>query len=82
MGARLIRRKNRQADMAKSRTVNGHRKRKEQARRDLRMLELLDKGQLPYTPPVMTWLSEQAGKPAKELTADDVTAVKRQHATS
>jgi hypothetical protein len=72
MGARRIRREQRRADMAESRIVNGMAKRKERARRDLRMKELVKKGKLPYTPPIMSWLSMQLNKPAKQITQDEV----------
>jgi hypothetical protein len=72
MGARRIRREQRRADMAESRIVNGMAKRKERARRDLRMKALVKKGKLPYTPPVMSWLSAQLNKPAKQITQDEV----------
>ena len=72
MGARRIRREQRRADMAESRIVNGVAKRKERARRDLRMKELVKKGKLPYTPPIMSWLSMQLNKPAKQITQDEV----------
>ena len=57
MGERRIRRNTRQADMAESRRVNGMIKDKERARRDARMLGLIEKGKYPYTPVVMSWLS-------------------------
>jgi hypothetical protein len=72
MGARRIRREQRRADMAKSRIVNGMDKRKERARRDLRMKALVKKGKLPYTPPVMSWLSVQLKKPARQITQAEV----------
>jgi hypothetical protein len=72
MGARRIRREQRREDMAESRIVNGMAKRKERARRDLRMKELIKKGNLPYTPPIMSWLSVQLNKPAKQITQDEV----------
>src|SRR5262249_8008424 len=57
MGARRIRREQRREDMAHSRRTNGMRKMHERARRKERMLELIKKGKLPYTPSVMSWLS-------------------------
>lgn len=68
MGARRIRRDQRRADMAASRTVNGHLKEKERARRDLRMMGFLEKGKLPFTPPVMSWLSEKLEMPSTRIT--------------
>jgi len=72
MGARRIRRNQRQVDMAKSRLKNGIRKVKERARRDARMLETVKKGKLPYLPVVMSWLSEKIDKPSRLITQADV----------
>jgi hypothetical protein len=72
MGARRIRREQRRFDMAQSRIINGMDKRKERARRDLRMKVLVKKGKLPYTPPVMSWLSVQLKKPARQITQAEV----------
>ena len=72
MGARRIRREQRRADMAESRQVNGTLKTKERARRDLRMKDLVKKGKLPYTPPVLSWLSVQLDKPGRLITQADV----------
>ncbi|MFO0841385.1 MAG: hypothetical protein U0797_03155 [Gemmataceae bacterium] len=72
MGARRIRRDQRQFDMALSRRVNGMRKTKERARRDVRMREIITKGEFPYTPGVMSWLSVQLDKPSTKIVEDDV----------
>jgi hypothetical protein len=72
MGARRIRREQRQADMAESRRVNGMRKTKERARRQSRMVEIIKKGKLPYTPSVMSWLSAQLDKPSSRIAQADV----------
>jgi hypothetical protein len=72
MGARRIRREQRRADMKESRHRNGIRKAKERDRRELRMRSLIKKGSLPYTPPVMSWLSVQLDKPSRLITAADV----------
>jgi hypothetical protein len=77
MGARRIRREQRRVDMARSRERNGPRKVKERERRDLRMKEIVQKGKLPYTPPVMSWLSVQLDKPARQITQADVDALVR-----
>jgi hypothetical protein len=58
--------------MAESRQVNGTLKTKERARRDLRMKDLVKKGKLPYTPPVLSWLSVQLDKPGRLITQADV----------
>ena len=72
MGARRIRREQRRVDMAESRLRNGEVKVKERARRDARMLETVKKGQLPYTPPILSWLSVQLNKPGRLITQEDV----------
>jgi len=72
MGARRIRREQRRIDMAESRIVNGMDKRKERVRRDLRMKGMVKKGKLPFTPPVMSWLSVQLKKPARQITQAEV----------
>jgi hypothetical protein len=72
MGARRIRRDQRQVDMALSRHENGILKTKERARRKLRMVELIKKGELPYAPSVMSWLSGELDKPSRLITKEDV----------
>ena len=72
MGARRIRREQRQVDMAESRLRNGIVKNKERARRTARMLDTLKKGKLPYGPAVMSWLSAQLDKPSSRITQGDV----------
>ena len=72
MGARRIRREQRAFDLAQSRIRNGVDKVKERARRNARMLETVKKGKLPFTPPVMSWLSVQLDKPSRQITQGDV----------
>ncbi len=72
MGARRIRREQRRVDMAESRHRNGIRKAKERDRRDARMAAIIKQGRFPYTPPVMSWLSERLDKPARLITEEDV----------
>lgn len=72
MGARRIRREQRRFDMAESRRKNGTRKVDERQRRDARMLGLVKQGKLPYTPPVMSWLSAQLDKPSRLITQAEV----------
>ena len=72
MGARRIRREQRQVDMRESRQRNGLRKTKERARRDARILEIVKQGKLPFLPPVMSWLSAKLDKPSRLITAEDV----------
>lgn len=57
-----------------SRTVNGHKKRKERAARDARMKKLISGGQFPYTPAVQSWLSAQLGVPFTQITEDQAKA--------
>jgi hypothetical protein len=61
--------------MAKSRRENGMRKTKERARRDARMTEALQKGKLPYTPAIMSWLSARLDKPSTRIVQADVDKV-------
>lgn len=75
MGARRIRRDQRQVDQAKSRLINGERKVKERERREKRLKALLKAGKPPYTPTVRSWLSEATGKPASRITQEDVDAI-------
>jgi hypothetical protein len=72
MGARRIRREQRREDMAESRRVNGMRKMKERARREALLIEMVKKGKLPYTPPVMSWLSAALDKPSRLIQQADV----------
>jgi len=75
MGARRIRREQRQADMKKSRLLNGILKKKERKNRDARMSALIKKGKLPYLPSVMSWLSAKLDKPSRLITEADVKKV-------
>lgn len=75
MGARRIRREQRQVDMKESRHRNGILKTKERARREARMKEALKKGKLPYTPTVLSWLSAYLDKPGRLITPEDVQKV-------
>ena len=72
MGVRRVRRQQRQADMAESRTVNGMLKAKERVRRDDRMVGYVKKGKLPYLPAVMSWLSTKLNKPSRQITQAEV----------
>ncbi|HZT79342.1 MAG TPA: hypothetical protein VFA26_03920 [Gemmataceae bacterium] len=64
--------------MAESRQRNGTLKEAERARRKGRMIDLIRKGKLPYTPPVMSWLSTQLDKPSRLITQEEVDALVRQ----
>lgn len=67
--ARLDRLRDKQAI---SRPNNSFRKRKERDRREARLVQLLKAGQMPYTPAIITWLSERLEKPGAAITAEDV----------
>jgi hypothetical protein len=58
--------------MKLSRHANGIRKVAERERRRIRMISLIKQGKLPYTPPVMSWLSEQLNKPSRLIQQDEV----------
>jgi hypothetical protein len=58
-----------------SRTVNGHRKRKERAGRDERMARLIKAGKFPYTPAVQSWISTQLGIPFRQVTEEQARAL-------
>ena len=75
MGQRRIRRMQRQADMRTSRRKNGVLKKKENARRNARMLGILKQGKLPYLPSVMSWLSVQLDKPSSRITQAEVDSL-------
>jgi hypothetical protein len=72
MGARRIRREQRQFDQKLSRRENGARKTKERARRLVRMVEIIKKTDFPYTPSVMSWISAQLDKPSRQIKKEDV----------
>ena len=72
MGQRRVRRMQRQVDMKLSRKKNGALKVKERVRRTTRMKTILKQGKLPYTPPVMSWLSAQLDKPSTRITQADI----------
>jgi hypothetical protein len=79
MGARRIRREQRQFDMALSRRTNGLVKQSERLRRKKRILEIIKaSGKLPYTPVVMSWLSAELDKPSGKITQEDVDRVVKQ----
>ena len=79
MGARRIRREQRQFDMALSRRTNGLVKQAERIRRRKRILGIIKTaGKLPYTPVVMSWLSAELDKPATRITQADVDQILKQ----
>lgn len=58
--------------MALSRRVNGMRKTAERARRETRMCELVKNAKFPYTPSIMSWLSQKLNKPSTRIVEADV----------
>jgi hypothetical protein len=78
MGARRIRREQRRVDMDLSRRTNGMLKTKERERRRKRMLEMIKQGKLPFTPPVMSWLSAALNKPSRQIVQEDVDQLLKQ----
>ena len=72
MGARRDRLDKRLNNAKITRQVNSLVKDSERERRKKGMLVLLQNGQLPYTPGVMSWLSTQLGKKASRITTEDV----------
>jgi hypothetical protein len=64
--------------MAESRRTNGMLKMKERIRRHKRLLEMIEKGKLPFTPPVMSWLSAALNKPARQIVQADVDRLLKQ----
>lgn len=75
MGARRDRLDGRIANATATRRQNSPIKTKERARREAKMLTLLKKGKLPYTPAVMSWLSRKLDKPAGKITQEEIKAL-------
>jgi hypothetical protein len=72
MGVRRKRKDRILAGQQESRIENGHLKRAERERRDQRLRTLVKNGKLPFTPPVLSWLSAKLNKPGRLITQDDV----------
>jgi hypothetical protein len=72
MGIRRKRKDRRLAEQQLSRKENGHLKRDERERRDDRLKDMIKKGSLPFTPPVLSWLSAKLDKPGRLITQADV----------
>ena len=75
MGARRDRLDGRMANATATRRKKSPIKTKERARREAKMLAVLKKGELPYTPAVMSWLSRKLDKPAGKITQDEIRAL-------
>ncbi len=72
MGIRRKRKDRILAGQQQSRIENGHLKRAERERRDERLKTLVKNGKLPFTPPVLSWLSVELNKPGRLITQADV----------
>ncbi len=72
MGSRRDRLDKRINNAKNTRQVNSLRKDSERERREKSMLVILQGGQLPYTPGVMSWLSTRLDKKASRITTEDV----------
>ena len=72
MGNRRDQIDKRQARAVVTRQKNSLVKASERLRRDQSMLDILRKGQFPYTSGVMSWLSVRLGKKASRITPEDV----------
>jgi hypothetical protein len=72
MGIRRKRKDRILAGQQQSRIENGHLKRAERERRDDRLKTLVKSGKLPFTPPVLSWLSAKLDKPGRLITQEDV----------
>jgi len=68
-------RKRDRMDALETRTRNRIPKSKERARRDARMLERIKAGNLPFAPPIMSWLSCKLDKKAGRITSEDVRSL-------
>lgn len=75
MGQRGDRRRLTALKQKESRALNGPLKAAERARREKRMLALLEKAQPPYGKLLRNWLAVQVGKPEAKLTEEDAKKV-------
>ncbi len=73
--SRKLRKTLQKMDQRRSRIENGFKKNKERVRKVNRLKAMLAKGQLPYTPTVMSWLSQEIDKPSTQIVQADVDAV-------
>lgn len=70
-----VRRNRRRIDQPKTQATNHALKTAERARREVRMMEKLRSGSLPYTLAVMSWVSARMGKKASQITEADIKTV-------
>ena len=75
MGRRRDRLNKRLARAIVTRRENSMAKTRERTRRQEQMQAILKQGELPYTPGVMSWLSEQLSKKASRVTSEDVKSL-------
>ncbi len=66
----------RQQDAIATKAVNSVRKDKERLRRNARMMQKVTGGSLPFSPPVMSWLSGQLDIPTHRITQEDIKKLK------
>ena len=71
MGQRRDRLNKRLLRATATRKVNSMTKAAERQRRQVQMLELIKNGTFPYTPGVMSWLSDRLDKKASRITEAD-----------
>lgn len=64
-----------QQDARETKAVNRAQKDAERGRRDARMIQKVKTGSLPYTPVVMSWLSDRLSKKASRITDSDVKSL-------
>ncbi len=72
MGRRRDRLDKRQANQRATRQRKSFIKALESNRREKQIIEILKKGQMPYTPGVMSWLSVKLNKKASRITQQDI----------
>jgi len=61
-----------QDDAIETKARNRVFKDRERARRDVRMVDAVRVGRLPYPPAVMSWLSRKLDKASTKITSEDV----------
>jgi len=72
MGRRRDRLNKRQKNQILTRRENSVQKSLAQERREVDIRNILSKGEIPYTPGVMSWLSDKLNKKASRITQEDV----------
>lgn len=73
--SRKLRKTLQQLDQRASRSDNSKRKINERVRRNSRLVTALKSGKLPYTPTIMSWLSQAIEKPSSQIVQSDVDKV-------